>query len=682
MTHTRQITDGTTTISLVNSTGFRGTTRSDGVKLSGSDLQNDTWIPETHKLLLHGTNASYSGSAGTGSEQNLAEQLIALIRLLRKAERYFTDPSQPYPVYMTEKVSGEANTRYALVRGAYELMHPNLFERAISEQHIIPDITLTIIRESAWRSGVPGTLPTASTIRARSQDLAQDVLGNSNEIMASLEYIYNYDDSASSFSVNYAGAAFWPFKVSTSVWEVDDCVYFGSTNSFMRHILLPVLVAGVYTADEPIIVEYGKGGGSPTWTALTLGTEYTIYPTEGGATGTPLFGNLGLNAVNVNVPSDGALATVNGQSAYWIRLRIPSGISLTTMPSVSSAAAAQWDNRIYLDLARTYIKGDIPPVIAFKLSSPAGFKSLATKEPCLGAIQRIIIGSNEQGQFTCLPAGNTGWSSDWALTYGTDTSSVAKPYASNNECASCDFGTDTSLASRVTMNGTEVVSVIAFHGKYRVFCRASQVGGTAGDIRLALKVQLGGTDAGFPSIEYDAVSMKGKDIGWEVVDLTGTNILNIPFSGFTQDLYDTRLILSLYAERVSGASTLEINDLILIPANSGIIELQDPLLDLDNGGSSLSEESLLEYDQGIVTNKCRKKVWTGWPSPLNQCDAHAWLVDGSQFRVEPGRGAVFHFFMMREADSWGSGIWVADLGMALGVELYHHNRYSVLRGSS
>lgn len=97
---------------------------------------------------------------------------------------------------------------------------------------------------------------------------------------------------------------------------VDDAYYFGDDSDKFDTVRINIGTAGVGT--WTITWEYYNGAA---WVSLS-----------GISDGTTGFKTAGTNDVDWTRPSDWALTTVNGFSAYWVRARVSAYTSITTQP--------------------------------------------------------------------------------------------------------------------------------------------------------------------------------------------------------------------------------------------------------------------------------------------------------------------------------------------------------------
>lgn len=157
-----------------------------------------------------------------------------------------------------------------------------------------------------------------------------------------LDYIYNYDNNGAStpfeagvYSTNYAQSSnFQPFADNAGT-GTNDAMYFGVANKTWANIYWNIITAAVWTLTGTW--EYWNGSA---WTSFSPTTTGSFTAT--GAR------NDEWSAASL---TGWTAKTINGASAYWVRLRISSFTSVTTLPT-------QGARRVY------YNKSTIGPTIA------------------------------------------------------------------------------------------------------------------------------------------------------------------------------------------------------------------------------------------------------------------------------------------------------------------------------
>jgi hypothetical protein len=643
------------TISLINTSGIvapvggYGEASLSAPHLTGDDPTTSGKVLETYKLMLRAS-----------SQDNAASQYQALLSMLRKAARYAIDPRQTAPVYLKQQMLNETSPRYALCYGAYELVNPNLFRTIFDSKAWIEEFGLTLIREHPWRSGIPGTLPTILTLTATDGAASPTAVHLSGlRDNNAITHIYTHDNSAGAggFSANLAGTAtFGLFPASTAV---DDCLYIGSTTGPLHNIVIPVATPGVYTATMALEIYTGAA-----FVALTVGTEYTIYPTD---TLTSLFKVAGDWAFNVFGKSGWAVTTVNGVSAWWLKLHITAFTSMGTIPATGTPIPYNAKSN-FLEIPASGLAGDMPATIDLRLAAPSG----ATTTPGPGNTSRIILGAKSRNlaanEFTAQLDNST--LTGWAYTYGTDSATAASYLGPSLAYTNITFATDSTLVARLIMTGTSKLAKWA--GKYRVFILANQAAGAAGETSIRLRTWIGATTAGNPKFDTPTVALKAvSPATWEVVDM-GT--LRLPFSEeMSADGLTADLIFQVMASRSSGAATLGIGGLILIPVDEWSCAVDDPVSDATTGNSALRGSTVLDVDGGVLKIRTAKLQ--------SAILAENWTRDGRPPTLEPALLTRIYALQMYYPTTWGTGPMLLAHGGHLVASVYAHNRYSALRGA-
>jgi hypothetical protein len=245
------------------------------------------------------------------------------------------------------------------------------------------------------------------------------------------------------------------------------------------------------------------------------------------------------------------------------------------------------------------------------------------------------------------------------------------------------FATDATSVVRVTLTGDDILSSYA-PGEYLVMVRCQQIGGSPGDCKVGAEVFLGAGAADDPHIFLgDSVPTLGADDGPEVLMMGSADepaLLQLPFSrAYNSDsLASVDLVLKIYAERTSGASTLRLYDIFLFPIHEGSIGVDDPVTDTTSGSSALRGGCVLDIDGGVLANRTLKQIVVG----SNLIPAEEWgrynrLPDFKNIGVK----TRLYFLMLHYSTSWDGEPLVASLGNYLACSVYAHARYALLRGA-
>jgi hypothetical protein len=149
------------------------------------------------------------------------------------------------------------------------------------------------------------------------------------------DFIYNFNSTGSVYSINYQNEFSWsPFGDGANN-EVNDAVYFGialsNSSDQWNNIYINITTAAVYSAT--IVWEYWNGSA---WTSFTP-SIYCVKQSDGTYSSNPLFQDAGWYSIEwpANSLSGWTNLTLNSQTAKWVRARISSFTSWTTLPVTS-----------------------------------------------------------------------------------------------------------------------------------------------------------------------------------------------------------------------------------------------------------------------------------------------------------------------------------------------------------
>lgn len=673
MAEVLKLTDGSTNISFLNVSGIGG--------------QTNGWVPATpkeHDNLYERAKETIAVTIRPSSEDNLAVQLIALNKLFRKAWQFHNTTWQTTPVYLEAQGPNETGPRYALLydgrfSGA-KSMHEYISE---VNSGIVPSAVITLEREAGWRDAVPGNTPSASTLTASSGPASPTEVHVTNHLSkanSTVLFIYNFDDNLASFSSNLTGGAFTYFEVSGSTPAVDDIIYFGDADFLMPNLVFNFGGGG---DNFTVVWEYYNG----SWTALTEGTEFTTL----GIIASNFRPNNGRGLFSLARISDATTVAINGQTLYWIRCKISAvGATAGRITQVTDEVYSQLENHVEIPAAA--IDGDLPPHTILSHLHPNGSDSASTPE--FGTTSRIIMGLRSQGLSgdNLFPGIITFNVIEMALfgaaitrTLGTDATSVTDLLGPTAEAVNIDFAGDETLISRVAMEFDHSAEDMfpAFGGIFRAFLRVKQASGAAGDCSVKLETRLRSSllsSSDEITIASEEITLQAVDKVLEVVDM---GIISV---GGDQ-LIDTDtnpgfITFDVFAARSTGASTLRIYDIVLIPIDEWSATFDAPIEETDSVGLSLKSASQLEIDSGVV--KPRNVIGASLDLANNiKLDylAGTWSRFGPALnKIEPSKQYRIYYFMMEYNTAYGTGPFLAPIGKHLVVEVRAVDRYATVRG--
>jgi len=653
MAATLNITDGTTTINLLSAKvdyqlRARGWSQSDpelkqvrrqSQFADGESiiLSNPSNVIETFTIAIYGA-----------SHDAVATNLQKLATLQREAKEFQTTRWQTTPVYVTAKTADETNTRYALVIQIRIVNLPSLQDIFFNSQNAIPQATVIVEREPYWRGVIPmSALPSALTISApqapgTQADATEQFVANFRDTFA-LTHLYNYDDSAATFSSNLiASSSFSYFPASPAL---NDIVYFGSTQGPFRQVVINIGSAGTFNAAMTWEIWTGAAWVS---TSLYISTDTLVLQSGSSPTGT--------HVVVVDSPTGWTTTTINGVSAYWIRVRITSFTSWSSSPTQTGQVVYNARD-VYISVANTQIDGDVDAIALLRY-----FKQVRTS----GGLDFVALGVKSHGltSFTSRLNFGAGNPAAWTITNGSDTTTVADTQSPGGSRASCTFAGTTAAAERVRVSTGTNQNIIDLEGTYHAYLRCQQIGGTVGAVSLYLRQTY--------TLITDGPTVSPKVVGGgiEILDVGRVEVLGSKILGAETGNLDLRF--SVIASATSSTPDLYIYDLALIPIDEAalVVSIPDGTLEI------LERETGLDIDGGLFRDGAA--VYKGGtdaaPSSTTIGD---WEHRGQSMRLPPDKAFQIHFIMA----SVNTNIYYAREYLGGSFKLYVHERWAFMRGA-
>lgn len=354
------------------------------------------------------------------------------------------------------------------------------------------------------------------------------------------------EDSGTGFSANLFQEPSFPyFEVSGSTPAANDAAYFGGASPHFV-VALNIITAAVVTA-ATFVLEYWNGSA---WTAFA-GNSPSLNSL--------LTGETGVGVVRFDGASDWVANLVNGQTKFWFRIRITGVTSWTSSP-VQGDQIVYTPNDTYYELNNVQVHGDKQALLLERLRDYGSENDISF----------VGMGMKTRGLTNFTGRLNFGGQNPtfWAETYDTDTTQTADPTAPGGNNATCDFATDQTLIQRSGINITGAGSGAAsadFEGTYRIYLRAKQLNGSAGDVSIKLNIARG------VIIQGETIPMKQADEDIELVDLGTFTIYNTGVLGDEIEV-DQLLEFRLFASSSNGTTPdLELHDLVLIPMDEDAI---------------------------------------------------------------------------------------------------------------
>ena len=587
------------------------------------------------------------------SHNNIAATLQDLATLKREAKEFQTTDWQKTPVWMEAQTSGETNTRYYLVRkirfkqGTFP--YGLIFENANKSLNN----TLTIEREAYARSHAPlSALPTALTTSAAQAPAGQVVateqfIANHRDTHA-LTHIYNFDASLSAFSSNLvASTNFDYYVVSGSAPASGDIVYFGSTTGPFRQG-----VVYISTASSPATSSVAW----EIWTGAAWVGGIVKVPVN------PIFGAaVGAMPIYIDTPTGWAATTINGVSAYWIRVRLTANPSWSTNPR-QGAQVVYNPRENYVSVASTILKGDVEALGLIKYKKYVQVSN---------DVRWMAIGMKGRGLTNFVSMLNWGGNNpaEWTVATGTDTSTAADIESPSGTRATCTFATNQTLVERIRITNGTAASSADFEGTYHAYLRCKQVTGSAGDVKVRLGVAVtNGIGFSTPTVPLTVVNA-----GIELVSLGKIKILAPRIILGTES--SNGFYFQIDAQAASATPDLYLYDLILIPVDEwGIVPSHAGL----SGQQVYDYGAGLQMDNGLLRWGCTQMGPDGASPPEPNRVISKWESRG-QLPLFPTDKAFRLYFLL--ADNATAGTYLAPLHHGGSIKLYAHQRWEFMRGA-
>lgn len=676
MAATLNITDGTTTVSLISATGFSVMPPSPpgGSGLDVLSTRSQLSDSRAVNLITHdAVTEVWECRLIATSHDNAASQFQTLQRLLIKAGENQTTNWQTTPVYMTAKTGNESNTRYSKVLQGevwpLESWLTKPFANASQWR-----VQLTILREPWWRDTQPGTLPTALTLTQPEAPAQGNLLWVPNHHGSyALTHLYNYDDSAGTFSANLiASTAFSYFPASPAA---NDLIYFGSTTGPFFNVVLNIGVAG--NTNCTYRWEYWSGAA---WTDANAAGIVDCYPL--GTSGNLL--STGVHVVRFSGAVGWATTAINAVTAYWLRLKIVTFTSWTTSPTQASVAVFT-ANTEYIELEAADTKGDSNTLLRLLLHAGGG-NLLTGGSTTVPFSNWIAIGAKSRGldNFTSrIPLSGTVIAAEWTSTLGTDTAKSNDRSEATGDRVGCTFATDATLVKRVTMEYADATGVKAkdWEGLYQVYLTCQQSASTAGLAKVRMDVEWGGYLSSVQKSDLKSLTLVNQ--GKEYVDLGRFRFP--PVGSFQVNGGVTGFIIRLYAQGTA-AFTLYFYELIFIPIDEWAIVLADLSGQTgSNFDTALWGNARWDVDGGVLEEVAMRRVAAPIAAGSLLNNSYT-LVNGLQMRgrpprIKPGRKTRLFFLFGQYPGTSTSGALIANRGEGALFSAYAHNLWSALRGA-
>lgn len=559
MTEVLNITDGTTTLNLLDNTSIKliewlpaiavPKTVSRGSELS--DFQSP--ISRTYDNIVETFRLYIVGS----SQNTVAVTLNNIFGLLEEAVLYHTSEAALGALgYITAKSDSETNTRYAVIYNYRVEQIPQVFQDSPfkigalsagdSYASSLEEIVL-VIERGHWMDQAPfagtaiavsSTFTFNSATYGQAATTADQVMAANKHNYANITHIYRYDASTTTYSSNLAAeTAYNIFPNSTAA---NDAIYFGSRTSIngsgpFSNLIFDIVTAAVGSIG--VTWEYWDGN---SWESIGFNDIFSIA---------------GIKVFSFEQPADWATNAINSITAYWLRCRI-TGATLSTIP-------AQGNRRIYSQTA-PYIEidtnqkgGVLSPRARISIRSQSGDDIGGV----VGGFRAVDRGADFSAYFNFNV-----WQSAVDVSGGPDgglitvTTDLTSPYGVTGVY---NLGGTLNTPTRIAYWLIQAASASQYVGKFRVFLRGYCV------VADQFWVQVTNDNG---SVTY-YTSSAGSFPATNYISLLDLGLVSIP-------KLSTTFAIGIYTERTvtSVADPLGvIMDMILIPADEYTFTTYSPV---------------------------------------------------------------------------------------------------------
>lgn len=587
------------------------------------------------------------------SHDGLSVAIKQLFDLANRARMYQTTDWYKTPVYLHAKLTDESHSRYALVRNLSVEFGQSLYAVPNDPGNFVENITLTIEREPFWRSSPPGALPISDIVllnslkRTSGATYANVAYVNNEKSTTTSYYAINYRQSTNTYA-NYNLSnvvSVLTFSVSGSTPAVGDIFYLGSATPWTSYICKLSLGGSGLTT----VAEYFNG---TAWTAVPIMNLWTSgnFPDVGVSYGTT--GAVTFDSVDVAWQQ----TTVNGLQMYFVRWRI-TAVGASPFGGIFSS---DWLPSTDDSVSYTAINGDADALTLLRVSPlTAMYYTFPPNRLICGLRTRYSADFSARIK-TATVAGN------WTFALQNNSTSAVDDSFHTANAVVPDFVLSAAHIQRASWTLDAAFSH-KIAGEYQVYARVRQIGGAVGDITIGLQQHYNfGHLATLSTVSPRFVSPPLH----EIVTLGKISIASALLENETNS---KKISFHILAGRVAGSATLKIYELIFIPIDewSAVLASADTNQFIHTGG--------LDVDAGILHSETAKHALNSDYTPAERIAR--WQTRGALPSFPAGRAGKISFLFLTAKTIGGHTGYVAP-SVAMRVQMYAHNRYSLLRGDT
>jgi hypothetical protein len=685
-----KITDGTDEIDLLDANGWLLETWTVAVpQAKGGGTYQQSSLSDGRRLVNRVFDTmleSFSLKCGNQPDQDTAIfQLQELERLLEKAVQYWTTDWQNEPVWIEAQAKCETELRYAVIQQYSIPELRNWYEQPFAADPVVIDDVTLILERLHWQADEPGTgtatlLAMSGSYDGRTLGTVDDtgavepttdrVVVANKRVIANLTDIYIEDGAV--FGANLMDAAL-PFNLYPAVPATNDRIYFGIDTALDDSGPFCSLVFDIGTIQNDLTIAWQYWNGA--WVALSVKDN------------TDSFQETGRGAVHWTVPADWVTTAVNGVTGYWVRAVATVGAAPSPPTQQNrDIYTAIWP---YVEIDVDDVVGDIPAIVNWV------FRNLADDEVTWGdpdlKIMRIVGGlrSLNRGEDFTAYINLADEQNPAAFTLSVFSSASFATYVQASTGRSVFYNpAGVEASNQIIQVLVDRTLISDFYGKYHVFVRAKQVGGSAGDIGITWRARHRNDGKFF--ISDDEVFFESTNVP-QILDL-GT--LTIPVG--LDDMYINAVaantfVFQIYASNSNAApGDVYFYDLILMPideiafdAQQVVDEDETDIPDLHSGTGS-QEWGELSLDSLLVAKGKRGLVRQLLLAPAETTAGFAtsWIqiVNSSYYGIQANRNQRLWILLMSNKSQTAFEGWYGTACHAIEATLTSSARYISARG--
>ena len=673
-----EVTDGTTTISLIQDGGNAfnlNRWQPTIIPVKGGGTWQQSALSDGRQLVnKHFGNAIEPFDLKiAGEDANIViGEVEALRLLLEKAADFWTTDWQDTIVYLIAQAECEDNPRYAIIYDWSTPEDENPFAQPflqVDGSAVMDNFTLSIER-GHWRSNIPdtGASVSASAVEAydgrnlgnvssggsRQAVTTRDVFIANKQNVANLTDIYIDDGGA--FSANLMDAGL-PYGLLPAVPATGDHVYFGIDTTVSDSGPFCSLVFDVGT-----VAVYG--GGSVIWRYWDGGAWAVLTVQDTTSAGSGPFAIAGVNPVYWVQPSDWATVAVNGVTGYWVRATVSIIGGPVSQPTQQNrdVYSVVWS---YSEIDEAQVEGSLPAVAQIKFQNVSdgggpGVNPDLYADRVIVGLRSLLRGSAFISYFNASDEQNpTGIGANCA--FATDVTTPSGRRVTYNPVA-----IDT-MASRVSFVISETIAQ-DFYGTYHAYVRGRQVGGAARDIKVRLRVRLG---AGNVTDITEEVPFPDTN-DWRLLDM---GEISIPTLGVLRSADVSNIVYLIIDARNDGAGLPDayFYDLVLIPVDEWAGDFINP----DLGGLTTVLRTGIFLDMDAIVNPKRRtralqRNLTGQVNAVYRTTQNGFVM----LQVDQDQR---YWFLTARAPA--SAIWISEPWVGHRMQLFKNEQHFSMRGS-